>query len=274
MAQPSRYFQLPNACPRSRPQLRFPLPIWAERVQIAHPHVERFGGHHQARSPSIVRGRHAAGADIDPVTGRGIASADPNPLERWLTNLHRSLFLGDGGRIAAAAGPQPCWCWPCPAPVLVARRAGGWRAGSRRCAGPLPARLHVEIARRGRRRPAAVLGDRPVDDRSTFELLPDGPASPAMQDPIRAAVPAHRLQNDEYPEGDAGMRIAQPGISPHLATRQMSLPSRPIALPATLDQGTGALLAWSDLTGWQRVSETIYMLHTDKAPPDWGSFSA
>jgi sulfite reductase (NADPH) flavoprotein alpha-component len=30
----------------------------------------------------------------------------------------------------------------------------------------------------------------------------------------------------------------------------------------TLDQGTGALLAWSDLTGWQRISETIYMLHT------------
>jgi sulfite reductase (NADPH) flavoprotein alpha-component len=29
-----------------------------------------------------------------------------------------------------------------------------------------------------------------------------------------------------------------------------------------LDQGTGALLAWNELTGWQRISETIYMLHT------------
>ena len=29
-----------------------------------------------------------------------------------------------------------------------------------------------------------------------------------------------------------------------------------------LDQGTGALLAWADPTPWQRVSETIYMLHT------------
>ena len=29
-----------------------------------------------------------------------------------------------------------------------------------------------------------------------------------------------------------------------------------------IDQGTGKVLAWSDLGAWQRVSETIYMLHT------------
>ena len=29
-----------------------------------------------------------------------------------------------------------------------------------------------------------------------------------------------------------------------------------------LDQGTGAALGWTDLTGMERVSETIYMLHT------------
>ena len=31
-----------------------------------------------------------------------------------------------------------------------------------------------------------------------------------------------------------------------------------------LDQGTGALLAWSDPSAWQRVSETIDMLHTGR----------
>lgn len=30
------------------------------------------------------------------------------------------------------------------------------------------------------------------------------------------------------------------------------------------DQGTGALRAWNDLTGWQRASETNYMLHTGR----------
>jgi sulfite reductase (NADPH) flavoprotein alpha-component len=37
-----------------------------------------------------------------------------------------------------------------------------------------------------------------------------------------------------------------------------------------LDQGTGAVLAWSDLTGWQRVSETIYMLHTGQGAATLG----
>jgi sulfite reductase (NADPH) flavoprotein alpha-component len=37
-----------------------------------------------------------------------------------------------------------------------------------------------------------------------------------------------------------------------------------------LDQGDGALLAWADLTGWERVSETIYMLHTGQGAATLG----
>ena len=36
------------------------------------------------------------------------------------------------------------------------------------------------------------------------------------------------------------------------------------------DQGTGDLLAWTDLTGWERVSETIYMLHTGQGAATLG----
>ena len=77
----------------------------AERAQAAYPQVEQI-----RREPSgkIIaywfEGGTPQAAVIDPATGRGIASADPNQFERWLTNLHRSLFLGDGGRMATAAG--------------------------------------------------------------------------------------------------------------------------------------------------------------------------
>jgi sulfite reductase (NADPH) flavoprotein alpha-component len=37
-----------------------------------------------------------------------------------------------------------------------------------------------------------------------------------------------------------------------------------------IDQGDGKLLAWTDLTGWQRVSETIYMLHTGQGAATLG----
>src|SRR5690606_28799313 len=37
-----------------------------------------------------------------------------------------------------------------------------------------------------------------------------------------------------------------------------------------LDQGDGTLLAWADLTGWERLSETIYMLHTGQGAATLG----
>lgn len=41
---------------------------------------------------------------IDPATGRGLAEYEFSPTVRWLKNLHRSLFLDDGGRLTAATG--------------------------------------------------------------------------------------------------------------------------------------------------------------------------
>jgi sulfite reductase (NADPH) flavoprotein alpha-component len=37
-----------------------------------------------------------------------------------------------------------------------------------------------------------------------------------------------------------------------------------------IDQGTGELLSWADLTPWQQVSETIYMLHTGQGAATLG----
>ncbi|MGB3539752.1 MAG: PepSY domain-containing protein, partial [Mesorhizobium sp.] len=60
----------------------------AARIEALHPQVEQI-----RRSPS---GRITAywfedgapqAAVIDPATGQEIAAADPNPFERWLTNL-------------------------------------------------------------------------------------------------------------------------------------------------------------------------------------------
>ena len=67
----------------------------AERIQAVHPEVEQI-----RRRPS---GRISAywsengvprAAVMDPATGREIASADPNPFERWLTRLHSRIFSG------------------------------------------------------------------------------------------------------------------------------------------------------------------------------------
>ncbi len=66
----------------------------AARVASLHPGLEEI---RRAPSGRITAwwfdGGTPGSAVIDPATGADIGPADPNPVERWLTNLHRSLFL-------------------------------------------------------------------------------------------------------------------------------------------------------------------------------------
>lgn len=233
----------------------------AQRVQTAFPTVEQI-----VRAPSgritayWFDGGTPGSAVIDPGTGQGIASADPNQAERWLINLHRALFLGDGGRIVTAAGAVAMLVLALTGMMLVARRAGGWRRWFTRLRGPLAGRLHVEIAR------VAVVGLLLSSatalwmTASTFDLLPD------------SAVPSTTLAEPSGQTGIAVTAIAPLQQTPVSALRELSFPYADDASDvftlttvtgiATLDQGTGAQLSWAGLSMWQRVSETIYMLHT------------
>ena len=147
----------------------------AERIRAAYPGIEQIRRAPSGRVTAYWFDQGVPGAAvIDPVTGQGVASADPGQTERWLTNLHRSLFLGDGGRIAMAAGAAAMLVLTLSGAMMVARRAGGWRHWFARVRGPLAARLHVEIAR------IAVLGlvlssaTALWMTASTFDLLPGG----------------------------------------------------------------------------------------------------
>lgn len=233
----------------------------AERIQMAYPGVEQIRRSLSGRITAYWFDQGAPGAAvIDPATGEGVASADPNQTERWLTNLHRSLFLGDGGRIAMAAGAAAMLILSISGAALVARRAGGWRHWFARLRGPLAGRLHVEIAR------IAVVGlvlsstTALWMTASTFDLLPDGGAM--LASPVEVS-------------GETGFALYQmPTLqqTPVAELRELSFPYPGDATDVFtlktdrgtgyLDQGDGALLTWADLTGWERVSETIYMLHT------------
>jgi sulfite reductase (NADPH) flavoprotein alpha-component len=241
----------------------------AERIQAAYPGVEQIRRSPSGRITAYWFDQGAPGAAvIDPTTGQGVASADPNQIERWLTNLHRSLFLGDGGRIAMAAGAAAMLVLSLSGAALVARRAGGWRRWFAPVRGPLAGRLHVEIAR------IAVLGlvlssaTALWMTASTFDLLPDGGATPAFPAEVSGET------------GVALSRLAVLGNTPVAELRELSFPYPDDATDVFtlktgrgtgyLDQGTGALLAWADLTGWERVSETIYMLHTGQGAATLG----
>lgn len=235
----------------------------AARVQAVYPGVEQI-----RRAPSgritawwFADGRPGS-AVIDPLTGQAVASADPDPLQRWLTNLHRSLFLGDGGRLIVAAGALAMLILAVSGALLVARRTGGWRRWFIRLRGPLAGRLHTDIAR------FVVLGLAWSSvtalwlSAQTFEIVTIEPARLALTNqtsgrmglsprkiPILADTPVAALRDLRFPAtgdaNDAFMLKADLGI-------------------ARIDQGSGAVLGWAPRSGWERVSDVIAMLHTGK----------
>ena len=128
--------------------------------------------------------------------------------------------------------------------ALVARRAGGWRRWFARLRGPLAGPLHVEIAR------VALAGlvlssATALWTASTFDLLPDG-----------AATPAFPVEVSERSGMDLGAMAVLQEL-PVSALRSLS-PADPNDLTDThtlktaqrisyLDQGSGALLAWTGI---------------------------
>lgn len=241
----------------------------AKRIQAAYPGVEQIRRTPSGKITAYWFDQGVPGAAvIDPSTGKGVASADPNRFQRWLTNLHRSLFLGDGGRIVMAAGALSMLVLSLSGTALVARRVGGWRRWFSTLRGPLAGRLHVEIAR------IAVAGlvlsslTALWMTASTFDLLPDGGAT---------------LVFPEEVSGQTGVtfdKMALLGATPVAELRELTFPypgdtTDVFTLKTSrgtgyLDQGTGALLAWADLTGWERASEIVYMLHTGQGAAPLG----
>lgn len=133
-------------------------------------------------------------------TGKGIASADPDPVKRWLTNLHRSLFLGDAGRIAMAIGAVAATSHP-----VGLRRDASCAAHGRLAAlfaplrGPASSRIHTGIAR------VAVAGlvlssaTALWMAASTFDLLPDGAAPPAFPTEVSGSTGSRLLRWSRSP---------------------------------------------------------------------------
>ncbi|MCF8487168.1 MAG: PepSY domain-containing protein [Rhodobacteraceae bacterium] len=232
----------------------------ASRIQGVYPGVEQI---HRAPSGKITAFWFDAGtpggAVIDPATGQGVGSADISPVQRWLTSLHRSLFLDDTGRIVAAVGAASMLLLSISGIALVVRRTGGWRRVLVRLKGPLAGRLHVEIAR------IAVIGLTLSSitalwmTASTFGFVPEGSGPPP------------------FPEvsGQGGFSLSQMQAlhdTPVSALRDLTFPYpgdltdaftlKTDAGQGFVDQGTGMLVAWQPLSAWDQVTETIYMLHT------------
>lgn len=231
------------------------------QVLVNHPGVEQIK---RAPSGKITAYWFDAGtpgaAIVDPQTGQDIGSADPSPLQLWLTDLHRALFLGDAGRITTALGAAAMLILALSGTALVARRMGGWRHWFSRSRGPLPGRIHLELTRFAVAGLALSAITALWMTASTFALIPDvgiDPAIPAEVSGQMAVAPAAvPLLRDTAVSSLRELTFPYPDDPTDVFTLKTD---SGITL---IDQGNGQTLVQTTLTGWQRVSETIYMLHT------------
>lgn len=241
----------------------------AAKVLASHPGVEQI-----RRSPSgkvtvyWFDDEVAGAAVVDPATGLDAASADQGAVQRWLTDFHRSLLLGDAGRYGTAAGALAMLVLALSGAMLVARRQGGWGRWFAAIKGPWAGRWHAELAR------VAVFGlglsalTALWMSAATFDLLPVDEANPALPSAVSGQVspsipalgalqktPVADLRDLTFPyAGDA--------------TDVFTLTTG--AGTGYIDQGTGEMLAWQASGPWTVVGEWIYLLHTGDGAALWG----
>lgn len=205
---------------------------------------------------------------VDPATGQGVAPYELSPTRRWLKEFHRTLFLGDGGRLVAATGALAMLVLSASGLLLVARRMGGWRRFFAPVRGTASARLHVQVGRLAAVGLLVASATALYMVLGTFELLPRDPASPP------------------FPTEVSGETGANPAEMPALAETpldQLRSLTFPYAGDPTdvftlttdrgtghIDQGTGRMLNWENAGTWQKIAEFVYLLHTGQGAWAWG----
>ncbi|MCC6867596.1 MAG: PepSY domain-containing protein [Burkholderiales bacterium] len=198
---------------------------------------------------------------IDPATGAPIAAYTSSATQRWFTNLHRSLFLDDAGRVAMGLTALALLVLIVSGLVMTARRMGGWRRIFGRARGNRMQRLHVDLGR------VALIGLVPSTltalylSLATFGFVPDGslpvaplptvsitsPALPVERIAALASVDLDDLRELTFPDA------TQPNDLYHLMTATGE---------GYIDPATGSLVGWQEHAVAARVYEVVYMLHT------------
>ena len=163
---------------RQIPQGTFRSRRWLMRFKQSHPGTSQIVRHASGQIVAYYFENGNSGADlINPTTGESLGAYQPSQTRIWLTDLHRSLFLGDGGRMTAGLGAAVMLLICVSGLIMLKRRMGGWRQLFGPIRGTLSQRFHLELAR------MAILGlslsavTGLYMTAATFGFAPDGSGS-------------------------------------------------------------------------------------------------
>ncbi len=201
---------------------------------------------------------------VDPATGTRRADYSRSPFVLWMTELHRSLFFNDNGRIVTALGALAMIILSLSGLVLVAKRQGGWKNLFGPVKGSGLGKLHVGVGR------IAVLAFLLSSATAIYMTLavfgiisdgldaqPDFPYDVNGGAPMAVAElpPLQGLALQDFRE----LNFPYPGDPNDVFTLTTASGS------GYIDQSTGKILSWLDNPPARQVYEFIYMLHTGKS---------
>ena len=209
---------------------------------------------------SYFDGTSAGSEVVDPETGAALGPHAPSGFTRMVTNLHRSLLLGQTGRAVAGLGAAAMVILTMSGALMLMARLGGWRAILRPVRGTPMQRWHAGI---GRLTMVALLLSSLTGTYmalATFELVPDGSA-----------------QASKSSEGVGGPRLPVGKVAALAAVDLADL--RELAFPyagdptdtytlttsrgvSQIDAATGEVLTFEAHAVGSRFYEWVYMLHT------------
>jgi sulfite reductase (NADPH) flavoprotein alpha-component len=195
---------------------------------------------------------------LDPATGAGLGPWQASAFFRFVADLHRSLLLGDGGRIAVAATALAMLALCLTGAALFARGVGGFSRLLKPLHGGGARRLHAEL---GRIALAGLLVSSLTGlalAAATFDLIPGadakapevsasgGTRAPVAELKALAAVDVVDLKSLKFPaRGDAAAVFT-------LRSEQGE---------AAIDPATGAVLAFAPTTAAARLEQWALALH-------------
>ncbi len=200
---------------------------------------------------------------INPATGAVLAPHTPSGFMQAVTNLHRSLLLGDSGRAGAGVGAFLMVVLAVSGAMMLARRVGGWSAILKPIRGTAAQRWHSKLAR------FAVLGlilsglSGSYMSLATFEFVSDGiTVEAASPDKVNGGprLPVARLRALQAVDLNDLRELTFP-YAKDLTDAYGLTTSQGIG---RIDAATGAMLVYEPHSTTRQVYETIYMLHTGK----------
>ncbi|MCM5557164.1 PepSY domain-containing protein [Pleomorphomonas sp. JP5] len=237
----------------------------AEAVGARHQEIDKIAVRPSgAVTVSYVDNGASGTEQVDPATGASLGTQQgPSALVRWMTELHRSLFLGDAGKIGTGVAALAMLALSLSGIVLLMRSLGGWRGCFAPVRGDLLTRLHGEVSR------FAVVGLMLSSltglymSADTFGLLPD---------PSADAMPA-MVSGSGGPVAPVGSLFGLQSV-PVADLRELTFPAKDDPTDvytvvttqgeSSVDASSGAELAFTPASTWDRLRETVIMLHTGR----------